>query len=149
MNKLFLIASLLASVFLLGCVRIPTGTDARDEQSKTFFSFEEKYGLFYSKPAQGNSEVNIVDNKSYGLSPRGVKVYIQSKPYQFDIEQKYAFVRRYVELFNNKHEKIDSLNNGKWQFFFTLDDNGVERQWDFSLNVSDWYYSPFIHGAPN
>lgn len=140
----------LCSVLLLtACVRIPAGNNIHDEVTHSSFIFEENYGVFYVKPINGKKDVDIIDTESFVKSPQGKIISIVSKPYQFDIDQKYDGIRKQVELFDDEGDKIVKLKNGVWQFNFVLNDNGIKRNWNFNLNISHWYYSPLIHGTPN
>lgn len=86
---------------------------------------------------------------SYIESPANQLYALEIQPHQFDIEQKHGYVKALLFPIAEDGSRLQSWRNGTWSFHFVVESNGVTQVIDQKWKYYFFYYSPFIHGAPN
>ncbi|MGA7725574.1 MAG: hypothetical protein WCA95_09830 [Opitutaceae bacterium] len=150
MKQLSFILATICGLMLAGCIPLQQ-TDMKGGDRLDGFEWyaETGYGLFWIGPSNVGNAVKIVDAKSYALGPNGVRYGVHSERHQFDIEQKYVFVRDEIHFLDAKGAQVSHLSTGVWQFSFTFVRDGKEEHRMFTGKLWTFYYVPIIDGPPN
>ena len=143
-----ILAILMTSCLLTACVPIQSA-DFQGGVHKDHFSHTGSYGLLSLGDANKPKEVIILVSGSYAISPDGKRYDIKVKDHYYDLDEKHAYIRDQVRVYDSNGRLKRRLSSGKWVFVFRVRTSYgvVERR--FTGNVNNWIYSPFIHGAPN
>jgi len=114
---------------------------------------ETGYGLLQIGPSNTPKKSHVIDSQSFALSPKGVRLRIETEPHPYDIEKKspkVPYVRDRVYVLDAEGRRITRpLKNGQWKFHFTMrTPKGIETR-DFDADLWTFFYNPVIHGSPN
>lgn len=140
----------LVFILLTGC-SIPQGTDSFLDDKKLSFSFEQGNDFGVIVKDANKSIVNVVNTKSYALSPKGTKFnVVKSEPYSFaavnDDGVSEQFWVTHVYFSDDNGVPLKKITEtGRWEFNLMLQsDNYSEHFEQFIFNVTKKYYIPFV-----
>ena len=91
-------------------------------------------------------EMNV--ESSYVIGPTGEKYTIFAVPNQWDIEEGRPPRFEYCTKYDNGKIKR-SWEDGIWKVFIELKNDESKITKELELKIWTFFYSPFIHGAPN
>lgn len=112
------------------------------------FGYYDDYGLLSIGPSNLPNKIQLIESESYAVGPNAKKYGIKSQPHDFDIHQKYPYVRDRIYVIN-EGRPIRNLKSGTWKFVFYFMTPEAKDSRTFDVKVETFYYNPVIHGAPN
>lgn len=149
----FLIATtgLLLAVNLHAAVPI---LQMEQQPSRTAFSADyntgEDYVLFAIGDESQRKAYKIIPEHSYVIDPSGKHHPIRVKPHDYDISEKYPFIRDDVFVLRSAASpKPIRLYNGTWSLVLAWQSSGQEQQETFSFRLWTLNYDPRKDGPSN
>ena len=142
---------LLVCLSLVGCYSIPQGMydDHQHSLDGNSFSFDNDSGYGLLTINYQKQDILILKEKSYAISPKGIRYEIDSKPHNY-LQEGRQFPPYRIYFKSTSGKPLNELAYGKWQFYFTYElEDKSQHDVNFNFNVTRFYYIPFIHGAPN
>jgi hypothetical protein len=145
MKKIF--ASLFLMLAMSGCMPLQQ-TNISGGKGYDHFGIYDDYGLLSVGPSNQTKAIQLIDSESYAVGPNAKKYGIKSEPHDFDISQKYPYVRDRIYVMDDGRP-LRSLKDGTWKFVFYFMTTGGKDSRTFDAQLGTFYYNPVIHGAPN
>jgi hypothetical protein len=136
----------LSAILLSGCIPLRQEALVTGPSDVGLTLCDDRYLLFGEEKMRDHK---IVTQQSYIQSPSGKRYTIQVEPHQFDIQQKYGFVRDEIYPCGADGKRIWHWSNGVWLVHLVVDTNGELRIIDQQWKYWTFYYNPIIHGPPN
>jgi hypothetical protein len=91
----------------------------------------------------------ILTEESFIEAPTGERYSIRVKEHEFDVEQKFTYVRVDVYPYRGDGTPMGHWSDGIWSVHLVVDTDAsrsvIEQRWKFWT----FHYNPIIHGAPN
>ena len=137
--------------FLAGCVPLTQANVTGGRRYDHFMYHEDMdSGLLQIGPSNRNRTATVIPGQSYATSPDGTRHSIATEPHQFDITQRYPYIRERIYLLDSNGNRVTrKWRNGRWTFHFALaTPRGTETR-DFQADLWTFLYNPVVHGSPN
>ena len=135
------------AVILSGCMPLRQEALVKGPSDVHLLLCDDRYFLFQQESPPPDHKIDT--QQSYIQSPSGKRYTIQVEPHQFDIQQKYSFVRDEIYPCDTDGKRIRHWSNGIWSFHLVVETNGVPRIIDQQWKYWTFHYNPIIHGPPN
>lgn len=148
------LALLLALLLLSGCIPLKQYHVTGGQQYDAFSYMEhEGCGLLRIGPAQPHKTIEIVNDESYAIGPRGNRYGVESEPHPYDLREdrdpRLHYVRDRIYLTKESGKRLKSWKNGEWQFTFVMDGPEGRDTREFEMTLGTFHYNPVVHGPPN
>ena len=112
-------------------------------------SVDGSYFMEQLGPSDKPKEKEIIANESYAISPKNKKYKIELQPHDYDISEKFPYIRDRIYLLNAQGNRVRSISNGTWTLFLMLDSKDGKEPREFKANIWTFRYNPLVHGPPN
>lgn len=113
-------------------------------------SYEGGYLLFGFYGDLTEKQYAVVEQESYVIGPDNEKYSIFVQPHPYDVQQGHRYTRMQLRIKNITGRTIHFWENGKWKLTLVArDKDGKKEIFEQDFKLWTFYYSPFIHGAPN
>jgi len=110
---------------------------------------DDRYLLVQIGPSNIPNGHKIIPAESYLVSPRGTRYTVEVEPHQFDIEQKFPYIRERVYRCDASGGRVHSWSNGVWRVHLAVDNAGIRSAIDQQIKFWTFFYNPLFHGPPN
>ena len=100
-------------------------------------------------PSDKAKEKKIIANESYAISPKNKKYRIELQPHDYDISEKFPYIRDRIYLLNDQGSRVRSIGSGTWILFLMLESKVGKEARELKASVWTFFYNPIIHGPPN
>jgi hypothetical protein len=138
-------ASVQATVPILQMEQQPSRTEF-----SAGYNTGEDYVLFAIGDETQRKAYEIIPEHSYVIDPSGKHHSIRVKPHDYDISEKYPFVRDDIFVLRSAASpKPIRLYNGTWSFVLAWHSSGQEQQETFSFRLWTFNYDPRKDGPSN
>jgi hypothetical protein len=92
----------------------------------------------------------VVEQESYVFGPNGERYSIYLQPHPYDVQQGNHYPRIQLRIKNSNGRTVHSWGKGAWRLSLVAKDkDGNKETFEQDFKLWTFYYSPFIHGAPN
>jgi hypothetical protein len=144
---IFLICLVLATV---GCIPLKQQETVAKSNSDFFASYMGGYLLIGFGGDLAEMNYKLIDEKSQVIGPNNARYSVFHQNHPYDVERGSRNPRVQLRIKNSRGKTIRFWGNGIWQLSLVARDrNGQQTFFEQEFKLWTFYYSPFIHGAPN